>query len=70
MAKTPLSIGDNNNVDFKKDEHTIHIRDLKIQSGAGFFIAMTGDTMLLPGLPKDPRALDVNLADDGTILWG
>jgi formate--tetrahydrofolate ligase len=69
MAKTPLTIGDDPKEAFMQDKHTVHIRDLKIQSGAGFVIALTGQTMLLPGLPKEPRALDVDLADDGTILW-
>ena len=69
MAKTPLSIGDNPKAEFHVNNHTIHIRDLKIQSGAGFVIALTGDTMLLPGLPKEPRALDVDLDDNGIIIW-
>lgn len=69
MAKTPLSIGDDPKEKFYKGEHIIHIRDLKIQSGAGFIIALTVQTMLLPGLPREPRALDVDLDDDGNILW-
>lgn len=69
MAKTPLTLGDDAKVEFVQNEHTIHVRDLKIQSGAGFVIVLTGQTMLLPGLPQDPRALHVDLDEHGQILW-
>lgn len=69
MAKTPLSLTDHPKTPFVKDQHTIHIRDLKLSAGAGFLTPMTGDIFLLPGLPKAPRALDVDLDDQGEIIW-
>lgn len=69
MAKTPLSLGDDPKEAGQPGEHTIHIRDLKLQAGAGFIVALTGSTMLLPGLPKEPRALAIDLSEQGEILW-
>lgn len=69
MAKTPLSIGDNVKCDFIAGEHTIHIRDLKLQAGAGFIVVLTGEIHLMPGLPKDPKALQVDLTEQGKIQW-
>lgn len=69
MAKSPLSLTDNPKSTFVACEHTLHIKDLKLNAGAGFITATTGDIHLLPGLPKHPRALDVDLSDDGEILW-
>ena len=69
MAKTPLSIQDDSKHVFVKNEHTLHIRDFKLQAGAGFIVPLTGSIQLLPGLAKDPRALSVDLSDNGEILW-
>lgn len=69
MAKTPLSLTDNTKCEFQLDKHTIHIRDLKLQAGAGFIVPLTGETRLMPGLPKEPRALNVDLSDHGSIIW-
>lgn len=69
MAKSPLSLTDDPKTKFVKDGHIIHIRDLKLQAGAGFITALTGEVHLLPGLPKSPRAFDVDLSDSGEIIW-
>ena len=46
----------------------ITIRELVPKLGAGFIVALTGDVMTMPGLPKRPAALNMNVATDGTAI--
>ncbi len=67
VAKTQYSLSDDpyklgNPTGFK-----ITVRDLKISSGAGFIVALTGDIMTMPGLPKKPAALSIDCENDGKI---
>jgi len=57
MAKTPLSISDDPKVFGAPIGSTIHIRDVKLSSGANFIVALTGKVMTMPGLPKVPAAV-------------
>ncbi len=52
MAKTPLSLTDNPKIIGRPKDFTITIRDFKPSIGAGFLVALTGDVMTMPGLPK------------------
>jgi len=45
----------------------IHIRELKPSVGAGFIVVLTGDVMTMPGLPKKPAALNMNVENSGKI---
>jgi formate--tetrahydrofolate ligase len=69
IAKTPLSVSDDSKIKGAPKGHTLHIRDLKLQAGAGFIVVLTGNVMTLPGLPKDPRALYLDIDDDGEMIW-
>ena len=69
MAKTPLSLSDDSQLKGVPKGHSIHIRDVLIQAGAGFIVLLTGSVQLLPGLPLSPRALRLDLTDQGEILW-
>lgn len=57
MAKTPLSITDDPKVYGAPLGSTIHIREVKLSSGANFIVALTGKVMTMPGLPKVPAAV-------------
>ena len=57
MAKTPLSLSDNPEVIGAPEGYTITIRELCLSAGAGFVIALTGNILTMPGLPKVPSAV-------------
>jgi formate--tetrahydrofolate ligase len=48
--------------------HELHVREVRLSAGAGFVVLVCGDMMTMPGLPKEPSAARIDLADDGTIL--
>ena len=48
--------------------HELHVREVRLSAGAGFVVTVCGDMMTMPGLPSDPSASRIDLADDGTIL--
>jgi len=48
--------------------HDLHVREVRLSAGAGFVVVVCGDMMTMPGLPRDPSASRIDLADDGTIL--
>lgn len=56
IAKTQYSFTDNADVIGSPTGHTLHVQDLVINTGAGFIIAVCGDIMRMPGLPKVPAA--------------
>jgi len=68
MAKTQYSFSDNPNLRGRPEGFTITIRELKISAGAGFIVAITGDIMTMPGLPKEPAAMKIDLLEDGKIV--
>lgn len=43
------------------------VRDVQLYAGAGFVVALAGDIMTMPGLPKSPAALEIDVDDDGVI---
>ena len=47
---------------------TITVRNLKVSAGAGFIVALTGDIMTMPGLPKEPLAKKIDLDENGEII--
>ena len=68
MAKTPLSIsGDSNKVGLVKD-FTLEIKEIRPSMGAGFLVALTKGIMVMPGLNKTPRALEMKLDDEGNLI--
>ena len=68
MAKTQYSFSDNPALRGRPEGFTITIRELRISAGAGFIVAITGEIMTMPGLPKDPAAMHIDLLDDGKIV--
>ena len=47
--------------------HTIEISEVKLNNGAGFIVAIAGNMMTMPGLPKVPTAEKIDIDDDGVI---
>ncbi|EHJ51774.1 formate--tetrahydrofolate ligase [Streptococcus macacae] len=68
MAKTQYSFSDDPALLGAPKGFTITIRDLVPKLGAGFIVALTGDVMTMPGLPKKPAALNMDVTDDGAAL--
>lgn len=67
MAKTQYSFSDDPTALGAPDNFTITVRQLKPAAGAGFIVVYTGDIMTMPGLPKVPAAINIDVTDDGTI---
>jgi formate--tetrahydrofolate ligase len=56
MAKTPISLTDNDKILIIKEPFKIHVKDIILANGAKFIIVMTGNIFRMPGLPKIPEA--------------
>ncbi len=67
MAKTQMSFSTNPNTKGAPTGHTLEIRELKLANGAGFIVAIAGDIMTMPGLPKVPAAERIDIDDNGRI---
>ncbi len=67
VAKTQYSLSDDPTKLGKPENFEITVRDVKLSAGAGFVVALTGDIMTMPGLPKAPAALKIDCDNDGNI---
>ena len=67
MAKTQYSFSDDATKLGAPQNFTITVRNLKVSAGAGFLVALTGDIMTMPGLPKVPAAEKIDVDENGTI---
>jgi formate--tetrahydrofolate ligase len=67
MAKTHLSLSDDPALVGRPEGFTLTVRDVRISAGAGFLVAVTGDIMTMPGLPRVPAARGVRMRPDGRI---
>jgi len=65
MAKTQYSLSDNPKLLGRPTGFTVTIRELRPSIGAGFIVALTGDVMTMPGLPKKPAALSMDIDENG-----
>jgi len=68
MAKTQYSLSDDPNLLARPKGFKITVRDIRVSNGAGFLVALTGDIMTMPGLPKVPAANNIDILEDGTIV--
>ncbi|WP_433874468.1 formate--tetrahydrofolate ligase [Sinomonas atrocyanea] len=68
MAKTQYSFSDNPALLGAPEGFTVHVRELWPRTGAGFIVAVTGTLMTMPGLPKVPAAMRMDLDDDGEVV--
>lgn len=67
MAKTQYSFSDDPNALGAPTDFTITVQDLRIANGAGFIVCQTSNIMVMPGLPKRPAALNMDVDKDGVI---
>lgn len=67
MAKTQYSFSDDMTKTGAPDDFTVTVRNLKVSAGAGFIVALTGDIMTMPGLPKVPAAEKIDVDENGVI---
>ena len=67
MAKTQYSFSDNAKLLGAPKNFTVTVRNLKVSAGAGFIVALTGDIMTMPGLPKVPAAEKIDVDENGRI---
>jgi formate--tetrahydrofolate ligase len=67
LAKTQYSFSDNPNLLGAPTGFTITVRSLRISAGAGFIVALTGDIMTMPGLPKVPSSEKIDVDNNGKI---
>ncbi|TFE03263.1 formate--tetrahydrofolate ligase [Jeotgalibacillus sp. R-1-5s-1] len=68
MAKTQYSLSDDPKLLGRPEQFTITIRELIPKLGAGFIVALTGDVMTMPGLPKKPAAQNMDVTNDGKAI--
>ena len=68
MAKTQYSLSDNPALLGRPSGFTITVKNISLSAGAGFIVALTGDIMTMPGLPKIPAANSIDVDADGTIV--
>ena len=67
VAKTQYSFSDDAAKRGAPRDYRITVRNLKVSAGAGFIVALTGDIMTMPGLPKSPAAERIDVDENGTI---
>ena len=67
ISKTQYSFSDDPAELGAPEGHVLHVRELAPRLGAGFVVALTGQVMTMPGLPKRPAAEQIDAAEDGTI---
>lgn len=67
IAKTQKSLSDNPKLLGRPKDFLVTVRSINISSGAGFLVPITGDIMLMPGLPKEPAALKIDIDEEGNI---
>ncbi len=67
VAKTQYSFSDDPKKLGAPEDFTVTVRNLKVSAGAGFIVALTGDIMTMPGLPKHPAAERIDIDENGKI---
>ncbi|HMA62625.1 MAG TPA: formate--tetrahydrofolate ligase [bacterium] len=67
IAKTQKSLSDNPELLGRPKDFLVTVRKIDVSAGAGFLIPITGDILLMPGLPETPAAENIDISDDGDI---
>ncbi len=68
MAKTQYSLSDNPTLLGKPENFVVTVKEIRVSNGAGFIVALTGDIMTMPGLPKVPAANKMDIQENGKIV--
>ena len=67
IAKTQYSFSDDPKKTGAPEGFTVTVRDVRLSAGAGFIVALTGDIITMPGLPKKPQSEVIDIDADGNI---
>ena len=67
IAKTQYSFSDDAKLIAAPENFTLHVREVRLSAGAGFVVVVCGSIMTMPGLPKHPAAMDIDVDADGKI---
>ncbi len=67
MAKTQCSLSDNPELLCCPTDYDLTVKEVRVSAGAGFIVALTGDIMVMPGLPKVPSAEKIDISEAGVI---
>lgn len=67
IAKTQYSLSTDASLRGAPTDHIIEVKDVRLSAGAGFIVVIAGDIMTMPGLPREPSALKIDVTDDGNI---
>jgi formate--tetrahydrofolate ligase len=68
IAKAPSSLSDDPTLHGRPRDFQVTVRNIQVNAGAGFLVILTGNIMRMPGLPKRPKAEQVELLPDGTVI--
>ena len=68
MAKTQYSLSDDPKLLNRPRDFDLSVKDIIVQTGAGFIVVLTGDIMIMPGLPAKPNAEIIDIDEDGNII--
>ena len=68
IAKTQYSFSADSSVKGAPSGHMLPVREVRLAAGAGFVVAVCGDIMTMPGLPRHPAALDIALDENGLVV--
>ena len=68
IAKTQYSLSDDPKVLGRPEGFEVTVKEIRISAGAGFIVVLLGDVMTMPGLPKKPAALNIDIDDNGTVV--
>ncbi|CAL8980692.1 Formate--tetrahydrofolate ligase [Rhodoplanes serenus] len=67
IAKTQYSFTTNHEIKGAPADHIVHVREVRLAAGAGFVVAICGDIMTMPGLPRLPAAVGIDVGPDGRL---
>jgi len=67
VAKTQYSFSTDPQLRGAPSGHVVNIREVRLAAGAEFVVMVCGDVMTMPGLPKVPSAVNIDVTDDGKI---
>ena len=68
IAKTQYSLSDDPKVLGRPEGFEVTVKEIRISAGAGFIVVLLGDVMTMPGLPKKPAALNIDIDDNGNVV--
>jgi formate--tetrahydrofolate ligase len=68
VAKTQYSFSTDPALKGAPSDHTINVREVRLAAGAEFIVMVCGDIMTMPGLPREPSAVRIDMDDNGKVV--